>query len=297
MDNLTHGLLGYAVYAATRKEEESRKEQLGYAAAAVIGGEIPDIEGFTTFMGPEIYLTWHRAFTHSVLFAPVLALLAVGTVALFNRAVRRKKAYVLALAAILIHIAADWANTWGTGLLEPIIRERYSLGILPIVDVIILSIFAVAFALKRKYGTARVFKGAWAAMLLYVSFQAVHAGWLESRLDHRYETVTASARMMPSQFHLVAKTEDGYHFYDGSAFTGLRKTGEAKNERHPVVKEALKDGEARALVRFLPDYGTEVEELEDVWRVTIYDPRFRQQNSSLLSTEVVVPKRKDSQGG
>ena len=85
MDNLTHGLLGYALYAATDTKDLSRKERAGYAAAAVIGAEIPDIESFTTFFGDEAYLTWHRGFTHSFLFSPAMALLALGIVALFNR--------------------------------------------------------------------------------------------------------------------------------------------------------------------------------------------------------------------
>lgn len=290
MDNLTHGLLGYAVYAAFDKEEETKKERLGYASVAILGAEIPDIEGFTTFMDPAVYLTWHRGFTHSFLFAPVMALLAVGLVFLFNRSIRFGKAFGLAWAGTIVHIASDWSNTWGTGLLEPVLPERYSLGILPIVDVIILLIFVAGFLLKKRWGNVRVFRGVWAVLFLYVALQATHAAWLESQLDHQYQAVTTSAQLIPTQYHLVAQTGDEFHFYDGSVFTGLRKVGEAKNQDHPVVKEALKDEEARALARFLPDFGARVKELDHHWHITIYDPRFRHHNPSLLSTEVMVPK-------
>lgn len=290
MDNLTHGLLGYAVYAASGQEEKSKKERVGYASAAVIGAEIPDIEAFTTFMGQEAYLTWHRGFTHSLLFSPLMALLAVGIVFLFNRSISWRKAWLLAWIATLTHLFSDWANTWGTGLLEPFVPGRYSLGILPIVDVIILLIFAAGFLLKRKYGTTFTFRGVWVVLLLYVSFQAGHATWLESRLAG-YDQVTSGAQLTPTQYHLVARQGDVFHYYDGSLFTGLRKVGNTKNEHHPAVKKALdSDGEARALVRFLTFHGTEVKETTTAYRVRFYDPRFRIQHPHLLSTEVLVPK-------
>ena len=256
-----------------QKTGPHKKEQLSYAAAAVIGAEIPDIEGFTTFMGQEIYLTWHRGITHSLLFSPLMALLAVGIVALFNRSIRWGKAWLLAWIATLTHLLSDWANTWGTGLLEPFVGERYSLGILPIVDLIILLIFACGFLLKRKYGRVRIFRGVWAALLLYVSLQAGHAAWLESRLTE-VEQTTPVAQLVPTQYQLVAKDGDHFHYYAGSLFTGLRKIRQ-KSESHPAVEKALDtDGEARALVRFLSLHGTEVEESANGYRVRFYNPRF-----------------------
>lgn len=290
LDNLTHGLLGYAVYAASGIKGATKKERLGYAAAAVVGAEIPDIEGFTTFMGQEIYLTWHRAITHSLFFSPLMALLAVGIVALFNRSIHWGKAWLLAWVATLTHLLSDWANTWGTGLLEPFVEGRYSLGILPIVDLIILLIFACGFLMKGKYGRVRTFRGVWAALLLYVSLQAGHAAWLESRLTG-VEQTTPVAQLVPTQYQLVAKDGDHFHYYAGSLFTGLRKIGESRSESHPAVEKALAaDGEARALVRFLSSHGTEVEESATGYRVRFYDPRFRMQSPSLLSTQVIVPK-------
>ncbi len=290
LDNLTHGLLGYAVYAASGIKGATKKERLGYAAAAVVGAEIPDIESFTSLMGQEIYLTWHRGVTHSLFFSPLMALLAVGIVALFNRSIHWGKAWILAWVATLTHLLSDWANTWGTGLLEPFVGGRYSLGILPIVDLIILLIFACGFYLKKKFGRVRVFRGVWVALLLYVSLQAGHAAWLESRLTAG-EQVTPVAQLVPAQYQLVSQEGDHFHYYAGSLFTGLHKIGKSRNDSHPAVEKALTaDGEAQALVRFLSSYGTEVEKSSTGYRVRFYDPRFRMQSPSVLSTEVVVPK-------
>jgi inner membrane protein len=61
MDNVTHALLGYAVYGAT-KDNRMENDKKWYIAAAVLGAEIPDIEAFTTFFGYDVYLYWHRDF-------------------------------------------------------------------------------------------------------------------------------------------------------------------------------------------------------------------------------------------
>ncbi|MFC4076986.1 metal-dependent hydrolase [Salinithrix halophila] len=296
MDNLTHGLLGYAVYAARDNRRWTKKERWGYATAAIVGGEIPDIEGFTTFMGQAVYLTWHRGFTHSLLFAPVMALLAVGIVWLFNRSIRLRTAYPLALCGVFLHIFTDWFNTWGTGLLEPLHSDRYSLGFLFIVDIVILSAFLLFFLLRRKYPGPRVFRTLWVFLFLYMASQAGQAWVLHHQLIGDYDRVTVSADAIPTRFRMVAHKGDEFHFYKGSVFTPLKKTGEAKNQHHPVVKEALKDKEARALVRFLPSYGTAIEETAEAYRVTIYDPRFRKVQPSLLSTVVEVSKKNVGKG-
>jgi inner membrane protein len=69
MDNVTHALLGYAVYAGAKKEW-MEKDKKWYIAAAVLGSEISDIEAFTTFFGYDVYLVWHRDFGSSLSFAP-----------------------------------------------------------------------------------------------------------------------------------------------------------------------------------------------------------------------------------
>ncbi|MDR6227464.1 metal-dependent hydrolase [Desmospora profundinema] len=294
MDTLTHGLLGYAVYAAAKQESWSKKERIGYASTAIIGGQIPDIEGFTTFLSPEVYLTWHRGITHSYLVSPLMALLAVGIVLLFNRSLRFRTAFGLAWISTMIHISFDWFNTWGTGIWEPFVSGRYSLGILPIVDIFILLSFAAAFLLARRFDTARVFRLFWLVIFLHVSVQGVQGTVLVSELRSQHpglDQVSLQADFIPSRFHLVVREEDRFHYYEGSLFTGLNRIGEERDERHLVaVEEALKDGEVQALIRFLPDYGAHVMETDEDWKVTIYDPRFRINRPQLLSTEVVIPK-------
>lgn len=291
MDNLTHGLLGYAVYAATNIKDLSRKERIGYAAAAVIGAEIPDIESFTTFLGDDAYLTWHRAFTHSFFFAPAVALLALGIVALFNRSVRWKKAYLLALAGVFIHILSDLTNSWGTGIWEPFDQGRYSLGILPIVDIVILLILLSAWLVRRISSYAKAFRWAWVGIACYVALQGIQAAVAVDRIPGGYDRVAISAQFVPTQFQIIVKRDDHFEYWRTTAFTPPAKEKVIpNNQHHPAVSQALKDPDAKAIIRFVPFYGVAVTEMTDAYRVTIYDPRFRLVRPSLLSKTITVPK-------
>ncbi|PRX42663.1 inner membrane protein [Planifilum fimeticola] len=291
MDNLTHGLLGYALYAATAPSDLSRKERAGYAAAAVIGAEIPDIESFTTFLGDEAYLTWHRGFTHSFLFSPVMALLALGIVALFNRSFRWKKAYLLALGGVIIHILSDLSNSWGTGIWEPLDQGRYSLGILPIVDVVILLILLSAWLVRRFAARAEAFRWAWVAIGCYTALQGILAAVAVDRIPDGYDRVATSAQFIPTQFQIIVKRDDRFEYWRTTAFAPpVKEKTIVDDRRHPAVPRALEDPDAKAIARFAPFYGAAVNEENDAYRVTIYDPRFRLIRPSLLSQTVEVPK-------
>ncbi|MBO2532502.1 MAG: hypothetical protein CW342_06345 [Thermoactinomycetaceae bacterium] len=292
MDNLTHGLLGYALYAATNTRDLSRKERAGYAAAAVIGAEIPDIESFTTFFGDEAYLTWHRGFTHSFLFSPAMALLALGIVALFNRSVRWKKAYLLALGGVIVHILSDLSNSWGTGIWEPLDHGRYSLGILPIVDAVILLILLFAWLARRFASRARAFRWGLAAIACYTALQGILASAAVERIPDGYDRIAISAQFVPTQFQIIVKRGDRFEYWRTTALSRPVKEKTIVDDRHhPAVPRALEDPDAKAIARFAPFYGAAVTEKADAYRVTIYDPRFRLVRPSLLSKTVAVPKQ------
>lgn len=282
--------MGYAIYAAANKQGLSRKERVATAVATIVAAEIPDIEAFT-FLDQATYLTWHRAFTHSFFFAPVMALLAVGIVWLFYRSIPWKKAYPLALLAVLTHILSDLFNTWGTGIGEPFIQGRYSLGILPIVDGVILLIFALAFAIRRRIqNKVKAFRWAGIAILCYISLQGIQGTALYLKLNDTYDRVSLAADFVPSQFQVIAQKGNRFDYYHGSVYTGLEKKGTVVSQEHPAVDKALMDPTAQAIARFVPVFGAKVKEKEDSFHVTVFDPRFRLNRPSLLSTEVEVPK-------
>jgi inner membrane protein len=287
MDNVTHAILGYAVYAAT-KNNNMEKHKKWYIAAAVLGAEIPDIEAFTTFFGYDAYLYWHRHFTHSILFSPFMALLAIGMIRMFSkqRPLSWKRMYWLALGGVTTHWLFDYLNTWGTGLLEPVVNERYSLGFLPIIDIVLIIIFAFGFYLRKKIGTRRAFQWVWALLFVYVSAQAGQNLWIHQDVSAEYDQLVVAADFIPGQFTVIGKRGEQVEIYSRSLWTEEEKTILKSNEDPALMEKVFKDPEAQAIVWFSPFVVITAEENDGESRAIIYDPRFYRNGSSFLSVKV-----------
>lgn len=76
MDTITHTLFGVGLYHAVKKSEETKKEKQALLFTAIVGSQIPDIDVISQLWDQEgMYQMWHRGITHSLLLAPVWALL------------------------------------------------------------------------------------------------------------------------------------------------------------------------------------------------------------------------------
>jgi inner membrane protein len=104
-----------------------------------VAGAFPDIDAVAQAFGDVAYLRQHRGITHSVLMMPLWGLLAAWVMALCFASTRGvaggwKSLYVVATAAIGIHIAGDWITQFGTMLLQPFSDARFGLGAMFIID-------------------------------------------------------------------------------------------------------------------------------------------------------------------
>lgn len=121
MDPLTHTLAG-ANLAATRLGEKTRLA----AAALVIGANLPDIDGITYFIDPELALGFRRGWTHGVLALVLWPFLLTGALLLYDRLrpdpqrpVHVRWLFALSAIGIWSHPALDWLNTYGMRWLMP----------------------------------------------------------------------------------------------------------------------------------------------------------------------------------
>lgn len=132
MDNLTHGLLG----AATGYLCLGRK--LGWKAAAVglVAGELPDLDLLIrSGRDPLLALEYHRHFTHSFAFSPVIATVAAaGWVVRERHRPQWREFWLAALLATWSHILCDAWTSYGTSFLVPFSRARFSGNLLSIID-------------------------------------------------------------------------------------------------------------------------------------------------------------------
>lgn len=141
LDNLTHGLLGAAIGMLRRRDggdhrSEPTPTDRAVVWATTIAAELPDLDVLFGSRPLDEY-RYHRAHTHSLLFAPVIALVATAAVKLVWRKARVGPVYLWSLLSVLIaHLVNDWMTGWGTRLLLPFSEARLWLDWVPIIDLL-----------------------------------------------------------------------------------------------------------------------------------------------------------------
>jgi inner membrane protein len=140
MDNLTHTLTGLAMSRAGLNRYYRHATPLLLVAA-----NAPDIDLITLSRGSFEYFHYHRAITHSLAAAPVLALVIAFLFCALDRSLRQLGvAFGLALAGVASHLLLDWTNAYGVRFLLPFSSHWYSLDQTNVFDVWIWAILILA---------------------------------------------------------------------------------------------------------------------------------------------------------
>src|SRR5579863_8211927 len=137
MDNLTHSLVGLML-ARTGLEKTTPRG----TAMMVLAANAPDVDAVVWFTGTMRYIEYHRTYTHTLTFLPLVALLPM----LLVRAKFSWQAYLAAMAGVLSHLVLDRTNAYGVPLALPFSLHHFRLDINNIVDVWILAILLGAVA-------------------------------------------------------------------------------------------------------------------------------------------------------
>lgn len=139
MDNLTHSLTG----ALTSRFIESRSSASDDKAVFrrtffwlfVVAANTPDIDVLLGLLGdPILSIRYHRGLTHSILFAPFLAILPALVFRILSPVKNIRLLWIVALLGIVLHIFFDLVTSFGTRILTPLSDTRYALDWLFIID-------------------------------------------------------------------------------------------------------------------------------------------------------------------
>jgi len=147
LDNLTHSLVGLALSRAGLNRLSPQA-----TAILLLAANAPDIDVASAAGGSLAYLHYHRHITHSLLLAPVMALLPALIVRLATRKpIGWGMAYLVSLAGVASHLALDLTNAYGIRLLLPFSARWLRLDLNAIVDpwiwmALLLSLIAPALS-------------------------------------------------------------------------------------------------------------------------------------------------------
>lgn len=160
MDLITQGLLG-ATVAQAGYQKKLGKKAIGFGA---IVGMLPDADVLHTYFSshPFADMLYHRGFTHSLWFAPLMAPI-LGY--LLWRLYKGDKTYLsawvsLCFWALITHPLLDVFTVYGTQLLAPFSNHRFVIPGVSIVDpfysVPLLLSILIGLTLHKKAATSQI---------------------------------------------------------------------------------------------------------------------------------------------
>jgi inner membrane protein len=174
MENLTHTLVGLMLARVGLEKTTPRG-----AGMMMLAANAPDIDAVFWFGGMLPYIEYHRSYTHSLAFMPLVALLPM----LLVRARFSWRAFAASMAGVLSHLLLDWTNSYGIPLTLPFSAHRFRLDTVNLVDIWIWAILlgslaaaALSRLVNREIGASQHLGArrgwAWAALLLLFAYDS-----------------------------------------------------------------------------------------------------------------------------
>ncbi len=226
MDNLTHTLTGLMMARVGLGSTTAR----GGTLMMLLAVNAPDADLVAAGLpGSLSYFEYHRGYTHSVVLAPIVALLPLLLARWIGKASINWRTYAACLIGVLSHLLLDLTNVYGVRLLMPFSSRWLRLDTNDIIDPWILFILFVAIAAPALAGLVSSEIGgrktagpkkAWAwfaliAILAYDGFRlASHQRAIAIMEAHLYGGIATPKfaaipdRINPLRWRGVVETED-----------------------------------------------------------------------------------------
>jgi inner membrane protein len=168
MDPITHGLLG----ATLAKTMLWRRVPYGVGIIGAVGAMAPDLDILIwSSDDPTVGWLYHRHFTHSLLFIPLVGLLAALPFLFLKRYAGYRGAVILAaMVGCATHTLLDSLTNYGTQQLWPFADTRVTWDAMPIVDPIYSLILLAGLVYSAKTRIISGVRWGLALALLYIAF-------------------------------------------------------------------------------------------------------------------------------
>ena len=157
MDTITHALSGALAARLGAPKRNTAVTTADCMALGAAAAAFPDADVVLSYLSPLAYLYHHRGVTHSVLMAPLWAVL-LGAIWAFVRRNRAGFAIYALIAAIGLgmHILGDLITSFGTMIFAPLSDARLEWGTTFIIDLWFTGIIVAGLALSALFRASRV---------------------------------------------------------------------------------------------------------------------------------------------
>lgn len=204
MDILTQGLLGGVLAQSVAKDNEKKVASI----VGVLSGLLADADILiSSSSDPLLTIEYHRHFSHSLLFIPLGAAIAMMLLWPFmRRFITLPRLYLFCLLGYSMSGALDACTSYGTHLLWPFSDERVALNIISIIDPVFSLILLAALLLGLRVKGRVLVHAGMALGLSYLAlgfFQLQRAETMAQTLALSRGHVTVQHVVKPTMANLI----------------------------------------------------------------------------------------------
>jgi inner membrane protein len=284
MDNITHSFTGAALskYLHSRTNDPDRIRHSKRVLFWVMVGcaNLPDADVLLgAFMDPITATQQHRGLSHSLLFAPILALLPAAIFYFLTKVKDFKVLWITSVIGIYLHILFDLITSYGTQILQPFSDHRYSLDLMFIIDpwfTVPLGILLLMSKIKKDSVYNKL--GA-VYMAGYLALLGITHSMNATNLQHFTKSDLTRSACLPQPLNPFAymglvRTDQGVerYFFSGQDFDVRSKR--FVDSQNVFTEQALKTKSGQWCFNFSRFPHVVSETLADTTFVRIYDMQF-----------------------
>jgi inner membrane protein len=204
MDVLTQGLVGGVLAQSLARKNEKKIATL----VGVLAGLLADADILIrSSSDPLLNIEYHRHFTHSLVFIPLGAAIAMLLLWPFvRRHLSARRLYLFSLAGYSMSGVLDAFTSYGTHLFWPFSDERVALNIISIVDPVFTLILLVTLLTGLRLGYRKVAYAGLVLSMMYLGMgfvQLQRAGQLAEDLRNKRGHLAMQSMVKPTLANLV----------------------------------------------------------------------------------------------
>ena len=249
----------------------------------VLGQQAPDLDTLFRLKGNAIYIRQHRGTSHSIPVLLLWALLITAAIGLVIPGLPLLHVGLWTLLAVVVHVATDLFNTYGTQAVKPFSRKWISWNIIHIFDPFIFvshlaAIFLWAFKLAEPQ---TIFPVLYSLIILYYIWRTLHHFFLERSLHIKDKEYSPGDRyyLIPTinlyAWNVMKQHADGSYTIGELKQKRLIWLDTAKCACHPAVDASKSHPDVAAFLYFSSFACAELKEHEWGYEVRWADVRYR----------------------